>query len=152
MGDKAFELGEFLARQPSWVRKTIQGDDLTSSELSEMNGTNWPEVFGVAQDEYRELLKRHPRELREYRKRQKQLTAKTALLNVPSVPVGAPRKDWLANEAKELHEAGMSQPEIARELNKGHPNLTDRHGNPRPITPEVVRKQLGTTRSKSHPE
>jgi len=146
-------LASFLARQPSWVRKSLQGDyALTPNERAEMLESDWPEVFGQAQDEYRELLRPCPAKLREYRKLQKRLASESALQSIPSVPLGAPRKDALAEEAMTLRLEGLSQNSIARKLNERHPNLADRAGNPRPITGEVVRKLLATRRQRIPPE
>ena len=147
------ELEEYLARQSTWVRKFLQGDfALTRSERADMLQSNWPEVYGKAQDEYLELLKKFPEKLREYRKLQKRLGTESALWGVPSLPPGAPRKDLLAQEALELQQRGMSQTSIASILNERHPNLTDRKGNPRPITSEVVRKMLASRKHESPPE
>jgi hypothetical protein len=109
MGPENSEEADFLARQPTWVRKILQGDyALSPEESAEMQQANWPEVFGVAQDQYRVLLKRHPEKLREYRKLQKRLGAASGLWGVPSVPSGAPRQDALAREARGLEQAGLS--------------------------------------------
>jgi hypothetical protein len=105
--------------------------------------SDWPEVFGQAQDRYRELLKRYPEKLREYRKLQKRLGAQSALHDVPSVPLGAPREDKLAQEAGELEQSGLSQSDIASSLNLKYPDRQDRKGNKKPLTAESVRKLLG---------
>jgi hypothetical protein len=143
-------LAEFLAVKPSWLRKVLQHDyALTTEEQAELASVNWPEVYGQALDEYFELLRECPARLREYRKGAEKHGAQNALFGVPRVPEGAPRKEWLAQECWDLQQAGMSQPEIARELNLRHPNLKDKKGNPRPINEEVVRKQLASLRKKS---
>ena len=152
MGSKSPEqdLAEFLAAQPLWLRKVLQLDyPISPQDLAEMNKVNWPEVHGEAQDAYLKLLARCPAKLRDYRKRKKKQGAESAVADVPDLPLGAPRKNWLADECRKLQEAGMSQPEIARELNLRYPDLKDRKGNPRPITEEVVRKRLASLRKKS---
>lgn len=144
---------EFLVARPSWLRKCLLGDfALTLEEQSHLAESNWPEIYGQVRDEYLKLLGRCPEKLREYRRREAKRSMDSALRGVPSLPIGAGRKDWLALEARELQKAGMSQPEIAAELNKRHPNLTDRKGNPRPITADVVRHQLRSLRRRSAPE
>jgi hypothetical protein len=155
MGGKSPEQAceEYLSAKPSWLRKVLQCDyALTPEENAGMATVNWPEVYGQARDEYLELLRQCPDRLQEYRKLLKKQGAESAVVGVPSVPAGARRKDWLALEARELEQAGMSQPEIAAELNRRHPDLTDRKGNPRPITAEVVRHQLKTLRHRTSPE
>jgi hypothetical protein len=113
------------------------------------DSVNWPELYGEADDEYLELLRQCPERLRDYRKSAEKRGAKSALFGVPSIAAGAPRKDWLAQECWKLLQAGLSQLEIARELNLRHPNLKDKKGNPRPVTKEVVRKQLASFRKKN---
>ena len=152
MGSKSpeQELDEFLAQKPFWLRKVLQRDfALTPEEKADMASVDFPEVYGRANDEYLDLLGRCPERLRDYRNRAENDGARSALDGVPRIPVGAPRKDWLSNECWELQQDGMSQPEIARELNLRHPHLTDKKGNPRPITEEVVRKQLAARRKKA---
>jgi hypothetical protein len=144
------ELEQFLAQKPPWLRKAVQRLSLTDDEQVEMAGVaSWPEEFGQAHDEYLQLLELCPDQLREYRIRAEKDGAASALFGVPRLPAGAPRKDWLAQECWEFQQAGMSQPEIARELNLRHPNLTDKKGNLRPITEEVVRKQLAARRKRA---
>jgi len=153
--DRSAEIAidEFLAQQCSWVRKFLQGNyALTPEERADYVQSNWPEIFGQAQDEYRELLKACPERLREYRALQKKLGAENGLCDVPAMPLGSPRKVSRAREIKELRQGGMSQSAIAREMNKRHPNLTDRMGNPRPITKEVVRKVLNPNRRREPAE
>jgi len=114
--------------------------------------SDWPEIFGKARDEYGQLLIRFPDRLREYRKRQQKDAANLAVLSLPSIPSGAPRKDSLAQEALVLKQAGLSHPAIARELNKRHPDLKDRKGNRRSISSEAVRKALATRRLRTPPD
>jgi hypothetical protein len=137
------QLAEFLAAKPSWLRKIFQRHyDFTAEERKDMISANWILVYADAHDEFLELLAQCPDKLRDYRKLQRKIGAETALIGVPSLPSGAPPKDWLKDEAWELHQTGMSHPAVAVELNKRHPDLKDAKGNPRPITAEVVRKHL----------
>jgi hypothetical protein len=143
------EIEEFLCRQTSWVRKFLQGEyALTPEEQADFLRSDWPEVFGTANDEFLRLVKQCPAKLREYRKRE----VKTFLSRLPSVAPGAPRKDALAREARDLQQTGLSQPEIARTLNRKYPDLKDRKGNIRPITAEGVRKLLSSRRKGSTPD
>ena len=71
-----------------------------------------------ARDEYLELLKRCPAKLRAYREREGKRAAEVALFDVPSLSVGAPRKDSRAAEAIGLRKAGLSWAKIAIELNR----------------------------------
>lgn len=109
------DIEEFLTRQPAWVRKYLLADyALTPDEYSDFLQSDWPEIFGQAEDEYLQLLHRCPAKLREYRERQ----AEIALSRIPSVPVGAPRKDGLAREAIDMqHRENLSYARIAIRLN-----------------------------------
>jgi hypothetical protein len=143
---------EFLVRQPDSVRKRLLGVGLSEGERREMLQSDWPDIFGNARDEYLQLLVRFPARLREYRKRQQKEAAKIAVLSLPSVPSGAPRKDSLAQEALTLKQSGLSHSAIARELNKRHPDLKDRNQNRRSISSEVVRKLLASRRLRTPPD
>ena len=148
MGFKALDVEEFLARQPSWRRKFLQGDNvLTPAERGEMTKGNWPEIYGDARDQYLELLKRHPNKLREYRKLQKKVALESALWLMPSLKPGAPRLDALALEASELEQSGLTQGDIAVSLNRKYPERQDRKGNKKPFTEESVRKLLKRRRA-----
>ena len=111
------ELAEFLAAQPSWLRKILQLDHSLSREvLLDWKQSDWLQEGGKIEQEYERLLKRVPVKWREYcdkRKRQ-------ALEGLPSAPPGRPRKDSLAEEAKHLRLAGKSHAQIAAELNRKH--------------------------------
>jgi hypothetical protein len=148
--DREQQLAEYLFAKPSWLRKVLQLDyALTTEELADMASVNWPVVYGEARDEYLGLLERCPDKLSDYRKRLKTQGSKSALVGVPGMPLGAPRKEWLAQLCRELQERGMSQPEIAREVNLRYPDLKDKKGNLRPITEEVVRKRLSSGRKRT---
>jgi hypothetical protein len=134
---------EFLAQHPSWLRKLLEGDfALTPDEQADMTRSNFPEIFGQAEDAYFQLLRRYPERLREYRNLRKKLAVRSELSRLPSVTPGRPRQDTLAQEAKKLQQGGLSQPEIASELNRRHPDRRDRKGNLHPLTAEAVRKML----------
>jgi hypothetical protein len=143
------QLEEFLARQLPWVRGTLQGDPPSSEAISALQLPGGFEILGKAQDEYLELLKRCPQKLREYRKLQKKLAVESALRYVPSLQPGAPRLDALAQEARELEQAGLSQPDIARSLNRRFPERKDRKGNKKPLTAGAVRKLLERRRDET---
>jgi hypothetical protein len=144
---KPKEEEEFLALKPSWVRKVLQGDfALTQDEQAEMAQANFPEVIGKAQDAYIELLEKYPKRFREYRKLQKKLGGESALYPLPKLRPGRPRQDSLAQEAAALEQTGLSQSEIARELNRRHPDRRDYKRNPYPVTAESVRKMLARRR------
>jgi hypothetical protein len=143
---------DFLDRQLSWVRKSLHGQPLSWEEMSALQQPGAFEILGKARDEYLQLLRQCPARLREYRKLQRKLGAKSALSDVPSVRSGAPRQDSIAQEAAELQYAGMSQPKIARALNLSHPNRKDSKGNKRPFTAEAVRKILARLRRETTPD
>jgi hypothetical protein len=134
---------EFLAQQPSWVSKILQGDyDLNAVEREEMIRADWPNIVGDAKDQYLEILRRNPKKLREYRELQKKLAAESALRNLPSLRPGPHRLDAIASEAKQLEQAGFTQAEIALSLSRKYPDRKDRKGNTKLFTAEGVRKLL----------
>lgn len=143
------QIEEFLAAQPPWLRKILEGDyDLTREEQSDMVGVNWPELYGQARDKYLELLKRCPKRLRDYRKREKKRGAQSALQGIPSLKQGAPRlDDAVALEASELEQAGLTQADIALHLSRKYPQREDRKGNKKSFTEESVRKLLRRRRA-----
>jgi len=142
------ECEKFLKRQPTWIRALLT-DQYDSPELrarmARPGGFDIP-AYCRALDEYEELLRRCPRHLREYRKQQAKRAKENALAFLPSVKLGRPPEDSLAQEAKELEGARLSQSKIARELNRRHPNRRDSKGNPSPLTAEAVRKMLARRR------
>lgn len=107
----------FLARQHPYVRDYLQGSPLSWEDMLALQEPEAFERFFQARDEYLELLKRCPAHLRDYRAREAKRGAEAALSDVPSVPVGAPRKDPLAEEAIKLRKAGLSWAKIAIRLN-----------------------------------
>jgi hypothetical protein len=144
MDSDAREIEEFLARQPSWLRRILLGE---SVELSDFVSENWPEMIGAARDQYEELLKTHPDKLREYRDLQKRLAAESAVAFISALKPGARRLDSFALEAKELEANGLTQADIAATLNERYPDRRDRKGNQKPFTEEGVRKLLGRRRT-----
>jgi len=146
MDDRRDECEQFLARQKSWIRAVLKGDYGSPDIPPAMAAVGGIEELNKARDQYEEVLNACPKHLKEYRKLAARLGARTALFGVPSLVVGAPRKDWLAQECWQLQQIGLSQPEIAREMNLRYPDLRDKNGNLRPISKEVVRKHLASLR------
>jgi hypothetical protein len=143
---------DFLDQQLSWVRKALHGQPLSWEETSAFQQPGGFEVLGKARHEYLQLLQQCPAKLSEYRKLQGRLAVKSVLSSLPLVPPGAPRQDAVAREAEELQRAGMSQPEIARTLNRRYPNRKDRKGNKHAFTAEAVRKMLARRRREATPD
>ena len=142
------ELEQFLAAQPSWLRKLLQADNaLSPEEQACLVQQDWPEIYGQALDKYVLLLGRCPAKLREYRELQKRHAAESAVAFLPALKPGARRLDSFALEAKELEASGLTQADIAAELNKRHPDRRDRKGHKKPFTEEGVRKLLGRRRA-----
>jgi hypothetical protein len=149
-GDPGKEIDEFLAGLKTWLQKYLRGDfALNSDERADLLGCKWPEVFGEAQDKYRELLKNDLPRLREYRKLQAKLGAESSLSGVPTLVEGAPRLDAHAQEARDLECSGFSQVEIANALNRKYPERRDRKGNKKPFTEGSVRKLLSRRRPRT---
>jgi len=141
------DLEEFLAKQPSWLRKILQFDgSLSLDEHQAWVDSNWWQEGGKSDDEYMRLLQRVPTKLREYRKRREQ----AALIALPSVRPGRPRKDALAEAAAQLHQAGKSHPEIAVLLRDKFTIMTKK--GLREPTPEGIRKLLESRKPRSTPD
>ena len=144
---KPKEEEEFLAQCPSWLRKALEGDfNFTPAERADFARSNLFVIYGDARDAYLEILKKYPYRLREYRKLQRKLGAESAVWLLPSPKPGRPLQDDVAREAEDLERAGLSQPNIALELNRRYPDRKDRKGNPTPFTGEAVRKMLARRR------
>jgi hypothetical protein len=104
--------------------------NLSKEEATAATRSSWIELAKL-QEQYLELLKRCPAKLREYRRRRME----NALLGVPSVPSGAPRKDALAREALDLQlREKLSYAQIAIRLNGKYGEGT--------TTPQAVRKLI----------
>ena len=127
------EIGQFLAQQLPYVRAYLQDGSITYELQRALTSKPTFEAFFQAQDDYEELLKRHPAVLKKDRQRVAKLALKLALSRLPSSPLGARREDALAQQAVELQQAGMTLPDIARELNRKHPDREDRKGNKKPL-------------------
>ena len=146
MGFKSPEedLEQFLAKQPPWMRKALQGDlPSTAAEASAFA------EYGIfrfldLQQEYEALARRVPGEWREYRKQRRQSALQVTLAVVPSAKPGRPRKDALAEEARQLQAEGKSYAQIAIEINRRHSAGT--------TTPEAIRKLLGSRNPRSGPD
>jgi hypothetical protein len=132
------ELDQFLAAQPSWLRKILERDySLTADEHLAWNKSDWWQEGGKVEEEYIRLLRRVPEKWREYCQREKI----DALNGVPTVRAGRPRKDGIAHEAEQLRLSGKSYARIARALNLKHGADT--------TTPQAIR-QLLRSRKQSH--
>jgi hypothetical protein len=140
---------EFLAKQESWIRAILKGEDESPDILPALAQTGGIDALNKARDEYEQILKQCRWHLAEYRKQLARNGAESALWGVPSMPSGAPRQDALAREARELEQAGLSQSHIAASLNSKYPNRKDRKGNKKPFTAESIRKLLGRRRGTS---
>src|SRR5271169_6571667 len=104
MTDPEEELAAFLASQPSWRRKWLQYDGSWSSEEILDWPSSDPREDSAIRERYLVLLRRVPGKWREYRSRLKQI----ALASLPQGKPGRPRKDALAEEARQLQLAGKS--------------------------------------------
>lgn len=143
MGFKSPEqaLEEFLAAQPSWIRKLLEhNNQLSAEEFSAVLTSDWQQTWFSQIDEYERLLKRIPSRWREYRNK----CRREALSRIPSAQHGRPRKDALAEEAMKLHQAGKSYAKIAKFLN-------NRYG-PDTTTPEAVRKLVSARKLRPTPD
>jgi hypothetical protein len=134
--DPEKELEQFLAEQPSWVRKVLrrelplEGQDAKNcSEALEGDG-----IFELSalEKKYRAILIRIPTRWRDYREKLKRI----ALANLPTRQVGRPRKDAFAEEASQLKAAGKSYANVAKELNRKY--------GPSTTTSDAIRKLLGS--------
>jgi hypothetical protein len=114
------EIEQFLARQLPYVRAYLEGGQITNELGWALTKKEDTETLFKANEEYVEILRRHPEELKKYRRRQAKAGAESTLFGVPSLPLGARRKDALAQEATELQRAGKSYAQIAKILNYKH--------------------------------
>jgi len=126
------DLAEFLAAQPSWVRKVLLRNFPLDPEESEACDNADFNDLAAREREYRAILQRIPAKWREYRAELKRI----ALANVPTGKAGRPRKDDIAEEAMRLKRAGKSNAGVANELNRKH--------GPGTTTPDAVRKLLSS--------
>jgi hypothetical protein len=126
------ELDQFLAERPSWMRKVLEWDFSLTKEEGSAFGEYGLERLADQQKKYEALASRVPAIWRKYRKRRRQF----ALASVPSAEPGRPRKDHLAEEARQLQAEGKSYAQIAIEINHRHGAGT--------TTPEAIRKLIGS--------
>lgn len=106
------ELAAFLAKEPSWLRKTLQCDtNLTQDEYRawvesdfwKLDGSYW-----AKEAEYRKLLQRIPAKWREYRDTLK----RAALANVPRGRPGRKEEMELARRIWQLKAEGKNVRQI----------------------------------------
>ncbi|MGA8152746.1 MAG: hypothetical protein WB952_17480 [Terriglobales bacterium] len=141
------ELEQFLAAQPSWLRKLLQFDfSLTFDEHLAWTQSDWWQEGGKVEKEYLRLLQRIPNKWREHRGK----VARNALSTLPSARSGRPRRDLLAEEAKHLHEAGKSYAEVADILRDKYTTMTAK-GKRHP-TREGIRKLLDSRKPRRTPD
>jgi hypothetical protein len=114
------EISEFLARQLPYVRAFLQDGSVSYELQRALTSKPTFEAFFQAEEDYEELLKRHPAELKKYRQRAAKIASKLALFRLPPARRGRPRKDALAREAIDLKNAGRSYGQIAQILNLKH--------------------------------
>jgi hypothetical protein len=126
------ECERFLARQKPWIPSELTGEYESREILAALSQPGGIEALNKATDEYEVLISHCRRHLREYRKRRAREGSRSALWGLPGLPVGAPRKDWLRQECLELQRMGLSQPEIASELNKRSSEPQGSQGQPSP--------------------
>lgn len=122
------EIQEFLARQLPWMRAYLQDGTITRELSFALTGKVTFDAFFKAEEEYIDLLKRHPAELKKYREREAKLGSQLALSHLPPQRHGRPRKDALAKEAIDLRSAGRSYGQIAQILNLNHGTGTTTRG------------------------
>jgi hypothetical protein len=98
------KLEEFLSRQSPSVAEFLRTGTVSNEFISAWAQPGGFDVVLNARDQYEELLKACPAKLREYRKREAKTAARNRLLNIPSVPAGAPRgmRPGTSNEAARL--------------------------------------------------
>ncbi len=127
------ELEQFLAAQPSWLRKILLLDfPFTQDEGIAWSESDWIQNGGKVEEEYIRLLQRVPEKWRDHCERKKL----DALKGLPTVPTGRPRKDSIAHEAEQLRLLGKSYAQTAKALNLKHGAGT--------TTAEAIRKLLGS--------
>jgi hypothetical protein len=135
------ELEQFLAAQPSWLRKILQLDwSFTTDEELALHESDWWQNGGKVEEEYLRLLRRVPEKWRDYCERKKL----DALKGLPKVPAGRPRRDGLAHEAEQLRLSGKSYAQTAKALNLKHGAGT--------TSAEAIRKLLSSRKRRTTPD
>lgn len=127
------ELAAFLAALPAYQRKAFESGipSLTQDELQQW--TEWlvspAGNFDALRQEYFRLLQAVPAKLKEYREREKREHLQYLVSPyLPSIPVGRPRLDELAEEAALLKRVGKSYAQIAGIWNHRHGLKPDDRG------------------------
>ena len=129
------ELDQFLATKPSWLRKILEFDlPLSNPEKLAWSESDWWQEGGKDEKEHIRLVRRIPSRWREYRRRRMQ----SAVADLPLGPAGRPRKDQLADEARQLQFEGKSHAQISSALNRKY--------GPGATTREAIRKLLSRRR------
>ena len=109
------ELENFLADLPAWMQKGFQQglSSLTQSEFNE-----WTKN----QDNAANLLREYERKIWSIPARRRAYREAWGVIEVPlpANPEGRPRKDAIADQAKELKKSGLSYAQIAMRLNQEH--------------------------------
>jgi len=123
------ELKELLAQYPPWVERILK------ISPSPANLRPYPGL----REKYEGILQRIPNKWHEYRAARTQYAQRVQ--GPPPGRAGRPRKDTLAEEAKELKAKGKSYAQIALALNAKHGKGT--------TTKEAIRKLIGSR--KPHP-
>jgi hypothetical protein len=133
--DPERELHELLAAQPAWRRKWLLRDySWTADEISAWSSSN-PQEDWLVYGDYEAILRRIPAKWRAYVKQLR----RNGWSSLPGGnPPGRPRKDAIAEEARQLQSAQKSyrQIEIA---------LRSKYGAGAP-TAEAIRKLLASRR------
>jgi hypothetical protein len=98
------ELDEFFRTLEPWVAQYLRKGSFSEEGCVEVLRPDGFEVLLGAEDRYRELLKKFPDKLRQYREWQAAEAARSRLSTIPCLPVGAPRGMRFATrkEAEEL--------------------------------------------------
>jgi hypothetical protein len=135
------ELAEFLAPYGPWLERCFRGDpsldDLKTLSARGLGFSNI-QAHGELQNEYERILKRIPARWREYCKIKSRVALEVA--GPPRGAPGRPKKDVLADEAKQLKSEGKSYAQVALALNSKHGEKT--------TTAEAVRKLLDSRKKK----
>jgi hypothetical protein len=120
------ELRALLAQYPPWVERILRINP---------SPKNLHPYEGLL-DKYESILQRIPEKWREYRKAKKLYAQR--VLGPPRGRAGRPKKDALAEEARQLKAEGKSYAQVALALNNTHGKGT--------TTPEAIRKLLTSRR------